>query len=259
MNPKQNEANTDDDMEWGRFNEITTNRCSRDPKPHQFTRTALNEGDIQRIMTLDSCIKAQKDRINNIELGTQHAEMKYKQTGNMQRLCVANSLSSKILTEKLQLAKIEREREKILAKTMNQRKLLETALRMTMPEIFDPNTSPVKSTEKEITSQAALKRKQLETYRLACATIEDLTVDGDAEYDMEISGSDRGSDRCSDWRGSQETLDKAKRLIDVDDNDEDVCETRPGSGCSVGSDWRGSMDALNKTMRNIELDDSDSE
>lgn len=255
MNTKQNAAKTDEDMQWERFNEITNDRHrSPDPMHQQFTRTALNEGDIQLIITLDSCIQAQKDRIKNIELGTHQAEMKYKQTGNMQRLCVANSLSSKVLAEKLQLATIEREREKILTKTKNQRKLLETALRMTMPEVFDPNlSSPVKRTASEMNATAALKRKQLETYRLACATIENLTVDSDAEFDKEFSGSER----CSDWSGSQESLNKSMRLIDFDDNEE--CDTRPGSGCSGGSDWRGSMDALNKTMRSIVLEDSDSE
>lgn len=248
MNSKQNAAKADDNMHWERFNEITATRRSLDS---MFTRSAFNEGDIQRIMTLDSHIQAHKDRIKNIELGTQHAEMKYKQTGNMQRLCVANALSLKVMAEKLQLANIEREREKIVTKTRNQRTLLETALRMTMPDIFDPNTS-AGALGNEMNAKVVLKQNQLEKYRFACATREDLTGDNDVEFDKEISSSGR----CSDWRGSQES---SIRFLDEDDSGEMECEIRPGSGCSGGSDWRGSMDCLNKTMRNIVLEDSDSE
>lgn len=255
MNPKQNAAKADEEMQWERFNEITTNRRSHDSL-RQFTRTALNESDIQRIITLDSDIQALKDRIKNIELGIHHAEMKYKQTGNMQRLCVANALTSKVLDEKSKLAKFERERENIVSKTRNQQKLLETALRMTMPDIFDSIPSagaPVKNKENRMTGNVALKRKQLGTYRLACDTIEDHTVDSDTKIDKEFSS------RCSELRGSQESLNKSMRVIDEDDSSEVEYETRPESGCSGGSDWRGSMDALNKTMRSIVLEDSDSE
>lgn len=255
MNPKKDAAKTDDDILWERINKNATARRSFD---HHFSRTALNDGDIQRIITLDSEIQAQKDHIKTIELGTNHAAMKYKQTGNMQRLCVANTLSSKVLAEKLQLAKFEREREQLIANSRNQRNLLETALRITMPEVFDPSTSacaPIRRTENEMSAKAALKRNQLETYRSAYATIEDLTVDSDMEFDKEISGSGK----CSDSMGSHESLNKSTRLIGIDDSGDDECEIRPGSGCSGSSDWRGSMDALNKTMRDIVLEDSDSE